>query len=275
MISNPVAQEIREERIEELIDTMSGSLALPLSITVDKPVLPLSKAGRESTCSVGDLGSIPGLGRFPGEGNGYLLQEEDLVIANTCLDRKVIPNLRLPEIDNWLNAAIECLEYFPGQLIVTVGQELVQHRNEQTKLNTQKKLLFDVIIKYYNQEFSCLLTDECIGIYSGIFELLVKRCLNFTLEATLLYLRLLSNVREELRWLLTFMAIASEANANKLQKKFDNKMVVLKTLAKAVLQSKSLLKVQAGQLVLFLLELHYELFKTPVTLLDLVSKKLK
>ena len=40
------------------------------------------------------------------------------------------------------------------------------------------------------------------------------------LEATQLYLRLLlSNVREELRWLLTFMAIASEANANKLQKR--------------------------------------------------------
>lgn len=43
MISNPLAQEIGEERIEELIDTMSGSLALPISITVDKPVLPLSK----------------------------------------------------------------------------------------------------------------------------------------------------------------------------------------------------------------------------------------
>ncbi|KAM9683719.1 LOW QUALITY PROTEIN: DEP domain-containing protein 4, partial [Dama dama] len=204
-----------------------------------------------------------------------ILQEEDLVIANTCLDREVIPNT-LPEIDNWLNAAIKCLEYFPGQLIVTVGQELVQHRNEETKLNTQKKLLFDVIIKYYNQERSCLLTDEYIGIYSGIIELLVKRNDKRTaaLEATLLYLRLLSNVREELRWLLTFMAIASEANASKLPKKFDNKMVVLKTLA-TVLQSKSLLKVQAGQLVLFLLELHYELFKTPVTLLDLVSKKLK
>ena len=25
-------------------------------------------AGKESTCNVGDLGSIPGLGRFPGEG---------------------------------------------------------------------------------------------------------------------------------------------------------------------------------------------------------------
>ena len=30
--------------------------------------------GEESSCSVGDLGSIPGLGRAPGEGNGYPLQ---------------------------------------------------------------------------------------------------------------------------------------------------------------------------------------------------------
>ena len=30
--------------------------------------------GKESTCNTGDLGLIPGLGRSPGEGNGYLLQ---------------------------------------------------------------------------------------------------------------------------------------------------------------------------------------------------------
>ena len=30
--------------------------------------------GEESTCSIGDLGLIPGLGRSPGEGNGYSLQ---------------------------------------------------------------------------------------------------------------------------------------------------------------------------------------------------------
>ena len=29
---------------------------------------------KDSACSVGDLGLIPGLGRSPGEGNGYLLQ---------------------------------------------------------------------------------------------------------------------------------------------------------------------------------------------------------
>ena len=31
-------------------------------------------AGKESTCNVGDLGLIPGLGRSRGEGNGYPLQ---------------------------------------------------------------------------------------------------------------------------------------------------------------------------------------------------------
>ena len=29
---------------------------------------------KESGCNAGDLGSIPGLGRYPGEGNGYPLQ---------------------------------------------------------------------------------------------------------------------------------------------------------------------------------------------------------
>ena len=30
--------------------------------------------GKESTCNAGDLGSIPELGRYPGEGNGNPLQ---------------------------------------------------------------------------------------------------------------------------------------------------------------------------------------------------------
>ena len=31
-------------------------------------------SGKESACNTGDLGSIPGLGRYPGEGNGNPLQ---------------------------------------------------------------------------------------------------------------------------------------------------------------------------------------------------------
>ena len=42
------------------------------------PGFPCGSAGKESTCSVGDLGLIPGLGRSPGEGDGYPLQYSDL-----------------------------------------------------------------------------------------------------------------------------------------------------------------------------------------------------
>ena len=35
-------------------------------------------AGKESACNSGDLGSVPGLGRSPGEGNGHPLQYSGL-----------------------------------------------------------------------------------------------------------------------------------------------------------------------------------------------------
>ena len=40
--------------------------------------LPCGSARKESSCNAGDLGLIPGLGRFPGEGKGYPLQYSDL-----------------------------------------------------------------------------------------------------------------------------------------------------------------------------------------------------
>ena len=41
--------------------------------------------GKESACIVGDLGSIPGLGRSPGEGNGYPLQYSGLENSMDCV----------------------------------------------------------------------------------------------------------------------------------------------------------------------------------------------
>ena len=35
---------------------------------------PCGSAGKESACNVGDLGSLPGLGRFPEKGKDYSLQ---------------------------------------------------------------------------------------------------------------------------------------------------------------------------------------------------------
>ena len=42
-------------------------------------------AAKESTYNVGDLGSIPGLGRAPGEGNGYPLQYAGLENSMDCI----------------------------------------------------------------------------------------------------------------------------------------------------------------------------------------------
>ena len=38
--------------------------------------------GKESICSMEDLGLIPGLGRYPGEGKGYPLQ-------HSCLENSI------------------------------------------------------------------------------------------------------------------------------------------------------------------------------------------
>ena len=46
---------------------------------------PGGSAGKESACSVGDLGYIPELGRSPGEGKGYSLQYSGLENFMDCI----------------------------------------------------------------------------------------------------------------------------------------------------------------------------------------------
>ena len=47
--------------------------------------LPLWSAGKESARSVEDLGLISGLGRSPGEGKGYPLQDSGLENSMDCI----------------------------------------------------------------------------------------------------------------------------------------------------------------------------------------------
>ena len=49
---------------------------------------PDSLVGKKSACNAGDLGSMPGLGRSPGEGKGYPLQCSGLLLG-----RQVMTNL--------------------------------------------------------------------------------------------------------------------------------------------------------------------------------------
>ena len=47
--------------------------------------LPCGSAGKESTCNVRDLDTIPGLGTSPGEGKGYPLQYSGLENSMDCI----------------------------------------------------------------------------------------------------------------------------------------------------------------------------------------------
>ena len=51
--------------------------------------LPGSLAGKESACNAGDPGSIPGLGRSPGEGTGYLLQYSPAFLVAQTVKKSV------------------------------------------------------------------------------------------------------------------------------------------------------------------------------------------
>ena len=50
-------------------------------------ILPGGSDGKESACTVGDLGSIPGSGRSPEEGNGNTLQLQSSCLENS-MDRR-------------------------------------------------------------------------------------------------------------------------------------------------------------------------------------------
>ena len=46
---------------------------------------PCGSAGKESACNAGDLDSVPGLGRSPGEGKGSPLQYSGLENSMNCI----------------------------------------------------------------------------------------------------------------------------------------------------------------------------------------------
>ena len=51
--------------------------------------VPCGSAGKESACNAEDLGSIPGLGKCPGEGKGYPLWYSGLENSMDCIVHEV------------------------------------------------------------------------------------------------------------------------------------------------------------------------------------------
>ena len=60
-------------------------------------------AGKELACNMGDLGSIPGLGRSPGKGNSYSLQYSGLENPMDCIVQGVTKSWTRHAIDSFYN----------------------------------------------------------------------------------------------------------------------------------------------------------------------------
>ncbi|NXA91821.1 DEPD7 protein, partial [Melanocharis versteri] len=274
----------RRSKVEELLRSINVHASLPPKIMVNEPTCLLSKGEdvwkQQTLLRLLQLIDVPLLEdilvssvKTKSDSFG---KEEDMIISNTFLDREVTCSLNLPELDRWLYAAIECLEYFPDQFLVMVSQQLPQSNNNPSSLNTYKKILFDVIMKYYSQKKDSLLATQDLDMHLGIIELIEKGKTDQALEALQLYLKLLApNISEELHRLLTFLAIASESEGYRLQKQFENRFVIIKTCTKFILQNRTLSKPQAELLTQFLMDNHSELFKAPLTLLELTSRRLQ
>ena len=63
---------------------------------------PCGSAGKESACNAGDLGSIPGLGRSPGEGKGYPLQYSGLENSKDYIVHGVTSRTWLSHFHFWV-----------------------------------------------------------------------------------------------------------------------------------------------------------------------------
>ncbi|XP_006864934.1 PREDICTED: DEP domain-containing protein 7 [Chrysochloris asiatica] len=197
-------------------------------------------------------------------------RQPDLIYNSSYLDRGILKAYSDSQEDEWLSAAIDCLEYLPDQMVVDISRNFPE---QPDRTDVVKELLFGAIGNYYSSRKPLL--NHLSDVHNGIAELLVNGKTEIALEATQLFLKLLdSQNREEFRRLLYFMAVAAHPSEFKLQKDSDNRMVVKRIFSKAIVDNKNLSKGKTDLLVLFLMDHQKDVFKIPGTLHKIVSVKL-
>ena len=91
-----------------------GTESVPVYISMPLCTLvgfPHGSAGKESTRNEGDLSSIPGLGRSPGEEKGYPLQHSGLENSMDCIVHGVTKSwTRLSDV-HFLARKCDCIRY--------------------------------------------------------------------------------------------------------------------------------------------------------------------
>ncbi|XP_042266912.1 DEP domain-containing protein 7-like [Thunnus maccoyii] len=219
----------------------------------------------------------------------------DLIYSSNHLDRQILKAFRDSQEDEWLCAALDCLDFLPDQPVVELSRELPhcfprdQESCEQVPADSSstqdggnncdeecKLLLYGTLVKHYSHtDRPPLLPQHMTDIYTAITDLLVNAKLDTALEALQLCLKLLSSsCREELRRLLSFMALAADPQGIKLDKEMENRLAVKCSFSRAVLHCKALSKEKEDLMVVFMLSNIKEIFKIPGALHKGVSDKL-
>ena len=97
------------------VGTVTPMKALSWAVT---HYFPCGSAGKEDICNVGDVGLIPGLGRSPGKGKGYPLQDSGLENSVDCIvcgvaksrtrlsDFLFTDSLLTQTLDSWLHGCL-------------------------------------------------------------------------------------------------------------------------------------------------------------------------
>ncbi|KAF7654595.1 hypothetical protein LDENG_00067320 [Lucifuga dentata] len=225
----------------------------------------------------------------------------DLIYSSNHLDRQILKAFRDSQEDEWLCAALDCLDFLPDQPVVELSRELphcfpqdqdscdhvtaasdakeeghICDEHSSGGLTRCKLLLYETLVKHYSHtDRPPLLPQYMTDVYTAVTDLLLNARLGAALEALQLCLKLLPpSCRDELRRLLTFMARAADPQAIKLDKEMENRLAVKKAFSRVILHSKTLPKEKEDLLVVFMLSNIQEIFKIPGSLHKGVSDKL-
>uniref|UniRef100_A0AAQ4PKQ2 DEP domain-containing protein 7 n=1 Tax=Gasterosteus aculeatus aculeatus TaxID=481459 RepID=A0AAQ4PKQ2_GASAC len=176
----------------------------------------------------------------------------DLIYSSNHLDRQILKVFRDSQEDEWLIAALDCLDFLPDQPVVELSRELpdLEHKAGYA-LGRVCSVIDRALLRPEPYTRSLPQIDKWMTSQQ------LNAKLSTALEALQLCLKLLpSGHRDELCALLTFMALAADPQGMKLDKEVR------------------ISQLQEDLMVIFLLSNIKDIFMIPGTLHKGVSEKL-
>ena len=139
-------------------------------------------SGKESACNAGDLGSIPGLGRFPGEGNGNPLQYSCLETSMNrgawqatvhAMTKSWHPTSPLKYLLHFIYVDPR-LTYYLFHLYVAYARRVTEQLSQHLLFGLMESrctLLESISTLYFHSSIYCSLRSYYLGLEKNKFQL--------------------------------------------------------------------------------------------------------